>query len=199
MRLEAEKWRMVYSPYPPYEILSTKDISYEELLILKKVEAVVDKYYNSGKFNNILKYFSSEFKKPFDFYYTLAMFCNNKGYFDRNISGPQYYKVFIEFNEEVLKKDSLFLKEVIKYDYLKFNKKQWLPEFLIRDIDKKIKISLKEKILKNEVQISDNIHIEKFLVDIEKFIKEGIKEKREIYAIFSQEDIESIIFLTNYK
>ncbi|RHW65163.1 hypothetical protein DZC34_11390, partial [Clostridium botulinum] len=25
------------------------------------------------------------------------MFCNNKGYFDRNISGPQYYKVFIEF------------------------------------------------------------------------------------------------------
>lgn len=122
------------------------------------------------------------------------MFCNNKGYFDRNISGPQYYKVFIEFNEEVLKKDSLFLKEVIKYDYLKFNKKQWLPEFLIRDIDKKIKISLKEKILKNEVQISDNIHIEKFLVDIEKFIKEGIKEKREIYAIFSQEDIESIIF-----
>ncbi len=36
MRLEAEKWGMVYSPYPPYEILSTKDISYEELLILKK-------------------------------------------------------------------------------------------------------------------------------------------------------------------
>lgn len=111
------------------------------------------------------------------------MFCNNKGYFDRNISGPQYYKVFIEFNEEVLKKDSLFLKEVIKYDYLKFNKKQWLPEFLIRDIDKKIKISLKEKILKNEVQISDNIHIEKFLVDIEKFIKEGIKEK-EKYTLY---------------
>ncbi len=36
MRLEAEKWGMLYSPYPPYEILSTKDISYEELLILKK-------------------------------------------------------------------------------------------------------------------------------------------------------------------
>ncbi len=194
MRLEAEKWGMVYSPYPPYEILSTKDISYEELLILKKVEAVVDKYYNSGKFSNILKYFRSEFKKPFDFYYSLAMFCNDKGYFDRNISGPQYYKVFIEFNEEVLKKDSLFLKEIIKYDYLKFNKKQWLPEFLNRDINKKIKRNLKEKILKNEVQVSDNIHIEKFLVDIEKFIKEGVKEKREIYAMFSQEDRGNIVF-----
>ncbi|MFV3011440.1 B12-binding domain-containing radical SAM protein [Clostridium botulinum] len=199
MRLEAEKWGMVYSPYPPYEILSTKDISYEELLILKKVEAVVDKYYNSGKFSNILKYFRSEFKEPFDFYYSLAMFCNNKGYFDRNISGPQYYKVFIEFNEEVLKKDSLFLKEIIKYDYLKFNKKQWLPEFLIRDINKKIKKIFKDKVLQNEGQVSDNIHVEKFFIDVEKFIKENIKEKREIYVMFDEKNRENIAFLTNYE
>ncbi|WP_434297006.1 B12-binding domain-containing radical SAM protein [Clostridium sporogenes] len=197
MRLEAEKWGMVYSPYPSYEILSTKDISYEELLILKKVEGVVDKYYNSGKFDNILKYFMGEFKKPFDFYYRLAMFCNDKGYFDRNISGPQYYKVFLEFNEEFLNKNSEFLKEVIKYDYLKFNKKQWLPEFLIRDIDKKIKRYLKDKVLQNGVQISDNIHVEKFFIDIEKFIRSDIKEKREIYVIFDEKDRENIVFLGN--
>ncbi|WP_434304773.1 B12-binding domain-containing radical SAM protein [Clostridium botulinum] len=197
MRLEAEKWGMLYSPYPPYEILSTKDISYEELLILKKVEGVVDKYYNSGKFNNILKYFMGEFKKPFDFYYSLAMFYNDKGYFDRNISGPQYYKVFLEFNEEFLNKNSEFLKEIIKYDYLKFNKKQWLPEFLIRDIDKKIKRYLKDKVLQNGVQISDNIHVEKFFIDIEKFIRSGIKEKREIYVIFDEKDRENIVFLGN--
>ncbi|MDI6921321.1 B12-binding domain-containing radical SAM protein [Clostridium botulinum] len=197
VRLEAEKWGMLYSPYPPYEILSTKDISYEELLILKKVEGVVDKYYNSGKFNNILKYFMGEFKKPFDFYYSLAMFCNDKGYFDRNISGPQYYKVFLEFNEEFLNKNSEFLKEIIKYDYLKFNKKQWLPEFLIRDIDKKIKRYLKDKVLQNGVQISDNIHVEKFFIDIEKFIRSGIKEKREIYVIFDEKDRENIVFLGN--
>ncbi|EPY2305617.1 B12-binding domain-containing radical SAM protein [Clostridium sporogenes] len=197
MRLEAEKWGMIYSPYPPYEILSTEDISYEELLILKKVEGVVDKYYNSGKFNNILKYFMGEFKKPFDFYYRLAMFCNDKGYFDRNISGPQYYKVFLEFNEEFLNKNSEFLKEIIKYDYLKFNKKQWMPEFLIRDIDKKIKRYLKDKLLQNRVQISDNIHVEKFFIDIEKFIRSGIKEKREIYVIFDEKDRENIVFLGN--
>ncbi|MBU5299856.1 B12-binding domain-containing radical SAM protein [Clostridium sporogenes] len=197
MRLEAEKWGMIYSPYPPYEILSTEDISYEELLILKKVEGVVDKYYNSGKFDNILKYFMGEFKKPFDFYYRLAMFCNDKGYFDRNISGPQYYKVFLEFNEEFLNKNSEFLKEVIKYDYLKFNKKQWLPEFLIRDIDKKIKRYLKDKVLQNGVQISDNIHVEKFFIDIEKFIRSDIKEKREIYVIFDEKDRENIVFLGN--
>ncbi len=122
------------------------------------------------------------------------MFCNNKGYFDRNISGPQYYKVFIEFNEEVLKKDSLFLKEIIKYDYLKFNKKQWLPEFLIRDINKKIKKIFKDKVLQNEGQVSDNIHVEKFFIDVEKFIKENIKEKREIYVMFDEKNRENIVF-----
>lgn len=197
MRAEAEKWGMVYSPYPPYEILSTKDISYEELLILKKVEEVVDKYYNSGKFNNILKYFMGEFKNPFDFYYRLAMFCSDKGYFDRNISGPQYYKVFLEFNEEFLNENSEFLKEIIKYDYLRFNKRQWLPEFLIRDMDKKIKRNLKDKVLQNGVQVSDNIHIEKFFVDIESFIKVNIREKKEMYVIFDEKDRENIVFLGN--
>ncbi|EPS52291.1 putative B12-binding Fe-S oxidoreductase [Clostridium botulinum A1 str. CFSAN002368] len=31
-------------------------------------------------------------------------------------------------------------------------------------------------------------------MDIEKFIKEGVKEKREIYAMFSQEDRGNIVF-----
>ena len=86
MRDEAEKWGMVYSPYPPYEILMTKDISYDELLLLKKVEEVVDKYYNSRKFTNVLKYFLPKFQTPFDFYYSLGMFFYNKGYLNRNIS-----------------------------------------------------------------------------------------------------------------
>ena len=51
MREESEKWGMRFSQYPPYEILSTNNISYFELLELKKVEHMVDKYYNSGKFN----------------------------------------------------------------------------------------------------------------------------------------------------
>lgn len=38
MREEAEEYGMRYSPYPPYEIIATNDISYDELLTLKKVE-----------------------------------------------------------------------------------------------------------------------------------------------------------------
>ncbi|WP_322019896.1 B12-binding domain-containing radical SAM protein, partial [Clostridium butyricum] len=68
MREESDKYGMKYSPYPPYEILKTNDITYEELLKLKKVEEMVDKYYNSQKFNIIIKYFEKKFETPFDFY-----------------------------------------------------------------------------------------------------------------------------------
>lgn len=37
MREEAEEYGMRYSPYPPYEIIATNDISYDELLTLKKL------------------------------------------------------------------------------------------------------------------------------------------------------------------
>lgn len=102
MKEEEEQWGMVYSPYPPYEIIRNNDISYEELLILKKVETIVDKYYNSGNFNNILSYLMANFNSAFDFFLSLAKFFQKKGYFNRSISGVEYYRIFIEFYKETI-------------------------------------------------------------------------------------------------
>lgn len=192
MEEEAEQWGIVYSPYSPYEVLKTKDISYEELLILKKVEEVVDKYYNSGKFKNILRYFLPQFKTPFDFYYELGMFFYNKGYLNRNISSADYYKVFIEFNEEKLKKDSKLLKEVIKYDYLKFNKKKWLPEFLKRERIKEEERKIKDMIDKKEILVSDKFHIEKFFADIESYLLSSELKAKELYVVFDEKENKEI-------
>lgn len=195
MREEAEKWGMVYSPYPPYEILKTKDISYEEILELKKVEEIVDKYYNSQKFNNVLNYFLPKFKTPFDFYHGLGSFFERKGYFNRNLSNVDYYKVFVEFNEEVLNEDSKVLKEIIKYDYLCFNKKKWLPDFLNRDITKEeereIKLKLKEK------YNTKKIHIEKFDIDIISYIENRNTILDKSFVIF--DELKENNILCNFK
>ena len=124
MREESEKWGMRFSQYPPYEILSTNNISYFELLELKKVEHMVDKYYNSGKFNYILEYFYPKFETPFDFFYSLGKFYESKGYFDRSIGNNEYYKLFLDFTNEILKEDNTRLKEIIRYEYLLHNKKR---------------------------------------------------------------------------
>lgn len=171
MREEAEKWGMAYSPYPPYEILKTKDISFDEIMLLKRVEAVFDKYYNSGKFSNILNYMVTKFETSFEFYHELGEFSYKKGYLNRNISSSGYYQIFIEFNNEVLKEDNSILKEIIKYDYLKYNKKSWLPPFLTRYNEKEEETEIKD-MLKEQNKYDKNMHLEKFAVDILKYIND---------------------------
>lgn len=175
---------MVYSPYAPYEILSTSHITYDEIVVLKKIEHMVDKYYNSGKFANIIKYFIYKFEQPFDFYYNLAMFFHDKGYFNRSISSADYYKIFLEFQEEYFNESSMELKEIIKYDYLKFNKKKWLPDFLVRERSKEEEDCIKEKIEKENIKVSKKYHIEKFFINVEKLLKSSVLEKKEGYVIF---------------
>jgi anaerobic magnesium-protoporphyrin IX monomethyl ester cyclase len=196
MREEAEKWGMVYSPYAPYEILRTAEISYDELLKLKKVEEMVDKYYNSGKFKTILKFFLSKFDTPFDFYYELSCFFDKKGYFNRSINSAEYYKVLFDFNEEELSgNDRDALKEIIKYDYLCFNKKKWLPDFLVRNMEKQEERNIREKL--KETIDTKKFHIERFEMDIYKYIKEGQYNFNKYYLIFDEENNNNIIDITN--
>ena len=190
MKAEVEKWGMKYSPVPPYEILKTNTMDYWELIKLKRVEHVVDKYYNSKKFENILKYFVGSFTTPFDFYSSLGEFFEEKGYLSRNISNADYYKIFIEFNEEKLGKDSKVLKEIIKFDYLLYNKKRWLPGFLDRLLtNEELKI-VKNIVLKEYLNLDKNkLHIEKYSIDIEKFIQERLIVKENCYYLYESEGI----------
>lgn len=171
MREESSKYDMKFSPYPPYEILSTNKISYKEIIILKKVEEVVDKYYNSQKFNNILKYFYNKYDRPYDFFYDLAMFFDKKGYFNKNIGNSEYYKVFLDFNMEILKNDDIYLRDIIRFDYLTFNKKRGMPEFLRDSITKEEEAVIKEKYVKK--YSFREYSIEKFAINIDKYVKEG--------------------------
>lgn len=194
---EKDKWGMKYSPYPPYEILKTKNISYEELLTLKKVEAVVDKYYNSGKFNTILMYFEKQFDNPFDFYYSLGKFFDEKGYFSRNISNAEYYRVFLEFNSEKLKGENEALRNIIKYDYLMFNKKKWIPEFLENENDKRWTKELREKALSLNLDIDKSkLHIEKFNIDILRFIKTKEILDKTTYLVYDENNLNKLVDVT---
>ena len=185
MRRDAHLYNMKYSPYPPYEILSTDKISYDEIQILKRVEAVVDKYYNSQKFNTILEFFYDKFETPYEFFYELGNYFEQKGYFNKNIGNTEYYKVFLDFNMEILKGKEDYLVDIIRYDYLSFNKKRGIPEFLRSQIDKKIEEDIKNQY--REEHSFRKFSVEHFSIDIDKFINENKIEKRDIYYLIGNE------------
>lgn len=196
MRMEAEKWGIIYSPYAPYEIIKSKDLSYEDLMKLKRVEAVLDKYYNSQKFNTIINFFKPKFSTPFDFYYELGEFFEKKGYFNRNIGNVEYYKVFLDFNEDKFNREEEdVLKELIKYDYLMFNKKKWLPDFLIRDMKKEEEREI--RFFVNENFEKKRYHIERFRLDITEYIDNNKIKFSPCYLIFDEENCNNIIDITD--
>lgn len=199
MRAESEKWGMAYSPYQPYEILKTNDISYEELIKLKKVEAMVNKYYNTGKFNEIIHYFIPKFDTPFDFYYELGMFFQEKGYFDRNITSFEYYRVFLEFNEKILKENNNILFEVVKYNYLEHNKKRGIPAFLCEKVDKKEAKALRNKVKEIELfQNINNFHVEKYSINIIEYLENGNANVKDTYILYDIDNQEIIVDITKY-
>lgn len=183
MREDAAIYGMEYSPYPPYEILKTNKISYEELLRLKKVEEMVDKYYNSQKFKLIIKYFENKFDSPFNFYYSLGSFFESKGYFNKNIGNVEYYKVFLDFNETILKESNKYLKEIIRFNYLIYNKRRGLPDFLRSDLSKEEEKSIKDK-FREEYSFKEYF-LEKFSINLESYISDGEVIEEDSYYIFN--------------
>lgn len=55
-------------------MLYTKWLPYEDVLVLKKVEEMVEVYYNSSQFSNTLRLLENEFDTAFSLYDTLARF-----------------------------------------------------------------------------------------------------------------------------
>ena len=55
MRKNAAELGITYSPYPPYEVLQTREISTEELQIANNLSRTLDNYYNTPAWQNITR------------------------------------------------------------------------------------------------------------------------------------------------
>lgn len=66
IKRHSDDFAMVYSNYPPYEIMQNKDMSYEELQKIKRMARFFDLYYNSRRFAEIYKYLP-DFESWIDF------------------------------------------------------------------------------------------------------------------------------------
>ena len=75
-----EQYGIVYTSYPPYEVLQTKWLSFADVVTLKGVEEMVEVYYNSGQFQHILTYSIPYFKDAYTFYERLWAFYKQQGY-----------------------------------------------------------------------------------------------------------------------
>ncbi|MCX8066173.1 MAG: B12-binding domain-containing radical SAM protein [Candidatus Hydrogenedentes bacterium] len=61
-----EDYKLSFAPFPPYEILQTNTMTYEELQKLKRMARYLELFYNQGNFPNTIKYLWQASVTPFD-------------------------------------------------------------------------------------------------------------------------------------
>jgi len=125
----AEEFGIQFLGQPPYEVLSTRWLSYEDVLRLKEIEEMVELYYNSAQFTHTLPFLEKAFATPFAMYEALADFYREKGYFTASPARVYRYQVLLAFAEEWdgARRDAY--RELLVYDlYLRENVKS-RPEF----------------------------------------------------------------------
>lgn len=129
MEEKCKDYELLYTDKPPYEVLSTKWMSYEELCCLKRIEEMVEIYYNSNQFTATLPYVMQFFDTPFAMFEKLAEFYEKKGYFVSTPSRVYRYTVLLDFIREETKGNEEVTKELLTMDiYLRENAKS-RPEF----------------------------------------------------------------------
>ena len=83
---------------------------------------------------------------------------------------------------EILKEDNSILKEILRFDYLKFNKKRGIPDFIKRNIDKEDEERIKEK-LRDKYSFKE-YYLESFNININKFAKDSLIVDEKDYYLF---------------
>lgn len=97
MREKAFEYGINYTFKPPYEVLYSNWISYEEIRKLKAVEEMVELYYNSNQYTKTLPVLLKQFSSPFAMYEALALFYVEKGYSINTPSRAYRYEVLLNF------------------------------------------------------------------------------------------------------
>lgn len=173
MQSKVEEYEYKYMDFPPYEILSNRFLSYEEVCKLKDIEEILDYYYNSQKFIKSLDFVISNFySSPFKFFEEIGEYYKKNNYLDVAHKEVAIFNYFVEFYKiKNFEKIQEFL-EFLKFDYLMIKKPGYYPDWIDSNKDKeKYHEELKKRNFKSIREAYKKTEIEKFNINIDNKLK----------------------------
>ncbi len=125
MQEMAGEYGIAWRQEPPYEVLFSRWISYEELQRLKAVEEMVEVYYNSGQFAHTIRQLEQAFPHPYAMYEALAAWYDRNGLNGKNHSRMARLEILRGFARQSVPEEGELLDELLLLDlYLRENSKQ---------------------------------------------------------------------------
>ncbi len=92
-----EEYGILYHDMPPYEVMATHWLSYDDVLRMKRVEEMLEVYYNSGQFEVTMQVLEHRFAGPFEMYQKLGDFYESCGLFAMSHSRIRRAEILMDF------------------------------------------------------------------------------------------------------
>ena len=150
LRNETEKYGYKYKEKSPYEIMENNFISFDEIIKLKFIEELFERYYNSGDFNRSMGFLFDREESAFGVFEKIYDYFTENFLFDRPLSLEMHYemleKIFdAEGFSDYVKADRLtnkkaklsyeneikFKEECFEFLKIKENVEKYLPEYIL--------------------------------------------------------------------
>ncbi len=197
MEQDTKRYGITYRQVPPYEILFTKELSYDDVIKLKGVCDMVEIYYNSGQFRYSIKYLEHLYSSPMKLYEELSEYYNSTSIQMMAHSRIRRYELLLGFFETMIadkcileeQEDLIALfKELLLLDLFLREKLKARPSF-VPNIDNRN--DLRELYEKNRMD-RKHIHIEKFEYDVITSARTGQLIRRPTTILFDYENRDAL-------
>lgn len=200
LRIRADEHQYIYSDHAPYEILGNNVLSFDDIVRIKQVEDVLEKYWNDHRMDHTTEYLiKTVFQSPFDFFQDFGTYWDQQGW---SRIGHQLEDLFRRLQQFLVSRESVELKNIIglmKLDYFLNQKYKPRKPWWEASLDKHGRKEIYEDILNkpdqlgssftalalNEKEIHKHTLLEAIPFDLETYLTEGtIVEKPSIMLAY---------------
>ncbi len=187
MESRQKAYGLAHKDRPPYEVLYTKWLSYEDVIRLKRVEEMVEVYYNSRQFTHTMEELEKEYASAFSLYDRLGAYYEENDLFKINHKRSARYEILLQYIEKYHKEKKENFKDLLVFDYYLRENAKSRPEFA-----GDYKVS--KEYLREFYQLEEKNH--EFLPDYKDYDKNQLRrmthleyfESRDSYVLFDYEN-----------
>jgi anaerobic magnesium-protoporphyrin IX monomethyl ester cyclase len=119
LRIRANEHDYVYMDHAPYEILKNNVLSFKDIIRIKQVEDVLEKYWNDHRMDETIEFLVSKgFATPFDFFQQFGTYWDEQGWARIGHQREDLFKRLHQFLFDNQFNQLNIVEGLMKYDYL---------------------------------------------------------------------------------
>ena len=156
LRLRAAEHGYTFMDHSPYEIVGNTVLPYRDIIKVKQVEDVLEKYWNDHRMDLTIEYLVSKvFPSPFDFFQEFGTFWDEEGWGRIGHQLEDLFRRLLLFLQSKSMADLDVIVGLMKYDYLKNHKYKPRKPWWENNLEKKRRNELYQQVLKKPEQLGE--------------------------------------------